>query len=113
MTHNVLMVIMKNIKTKIKTYGGSVITNFQGRKMPKEKARCKCSSIIMLGSVIKGKEMYYSQTLLEKCNYEQKKIKMENLTNDDLEQGSLDEFGNDSNNETESDNEKLNDKFNK
>ena len=29
------------IKTKIKIYGGSVITNFQYKKMPKEKAPCK------------------------------------------------------------------------
>ena len=40
-------------KTKIKTYSGSVITNFQGKKLPKEKAACKCLSIIMLDSVIK------------------------------------------------------------
>ena len=30
------------IKTKIKIYGGSVNTNFQDKKMPKEKAPCKC-----------------------------------------------------------------------
>ena len=28
---------------------------------------------------------YYPQTLLEKCKYEQKKIKIENLIYDDLE----------------------------
>ena len=38
----------KYIKTKIKTYGGRVITNFPRKKMPKEKAPCKCLSIIML-----------------------------------------------------------------
>ena len=31
----------KYIKTKIKAYGGSVNTNFQGKKIPKEKAQCK------------------------------------------------------------------------
>ena len=46
-------------KTKIKTYSGSVITNFQGKKLPKEKAACKCLSIIMLDSVIKVKKKYY------------------------------------------------------
>ena len=30
------------IKTKIKTYAGSIITNFHNKKMPKEKAPCKC-----------------------------------------------------------------------
>ena len=40
----------KYMKTKIKTYGDSVITNFHSKKMPKEKAACKCLSIIMLDS---------------------------------------------------------------
>ena len=32
----------KYIKTKIKIYGGKVNTNFQDKKMPKEKAPCNC-----------------------------------------------------------------------
>ena len=39
---------VKYIKTKIKTYAGSVITNFHNKKMPKEKAPCKCLLIIMI-----------------------------------------------------------------
>ena len=69
----------KYIKTKRKIYVGSMITNFQSKKMPKEKAPCKCLSIIMLDSVIKAKKKYYPQTLLEECKYEHEKIKMENL----------------------------------
>ena len=42
----------KYIKTKIKTYADSIITNFHNKKMPKEKAPCKCLSIIMIDSVI-------------------------------------------------------------
>ena len=42
------------IKTKIKIYAGNVITNFQGKKMTKEKAPCKCLLIIMVDSVIKA-----------------------------------------------------------
>ena len=53
--------------------------------MPKEKTPCKFLSIIMLDSVIKAKKKYYTQTLLEECKYEQEKIKMENLIDDDLE----------------------------
>ena len=60
-------------------------TIFQSKGMPKEKAPCKCLSIIMLDSVIKAKKKYYPQTLLEECKYEQEKIKMENLIDDDLE----------------------------
>ena len=73
--------------------------------MPKEKAPCKSLSIIMLDSVIKAKKKYYPQTLLEECKYEQEKIKMENLIDDDLEKSLSDESDNDFNYETESDNE--------
>ena len=96
------------IKAKTKIYGGSVNTNFQSKKMPKEKAPCKCLSIIMLDSVIKAKKKYYPQTLLEECKYEQEKIKMENLIDDDLEKILSDGSDNDSNDETESDNDESN-----
>ena len=46
----------KLIKTKIKLYDVGIITNFQSKKMPKEKAQCKCLPIIMLDSVIKAKK---------------------------------------------------------
>ena len=35
----------KYIKTKIKTYGDKININFQGKKVPKENASCKCLSI--------------------------------------------------------------------
>ena len=44
----------KYIKTKIKTYDCSTMTNFHNKKTPKERAPCKCISIIMLDSVIKA-----------------------------------------------------------
>ena len=87
---------VKYIKTKIKTHSGSIITNFHNKKMPKEKAPCKCLSIIMIDSVIKANKKYYPQTLLEECKYTQEKIKIENYINNDLEDS-------DSNNETISD----------
>ena len=62
----------KCIKSKIKIYAGS-ITNFHDKKMPKEKAPCKCLSIIMLDSVIKANKKYYPQTLLEECKYPQER----------------------------------------
>ena len=50
----------KYIKTKVKIYAGSMImtgiTNFQNKKMPKEKVPCKCLSIIMLDPIIKVKK---------------------------------------------------------
>ena len=83
-----------------------MITNFQSKKMPKEKAPCKCLSIIMLDSVIKAKKKYYSKALLEECKHEQEKKKMENLIDDDLEKRSSDES------DSESDNDKDNDESN-
>ena len=55
----------KYIKTKIKIYVDSMITNFHNKKMPKEKVPCKCLSIIMLDTVIKANKKYYPQTFLE------------------------------------------------
>ena len=98
----------KYIKTKTKIFAVKMITNSQSNKMPKEKAPCKCLSVIMLDSVIKAKKKYYPQTLLEECKYEQEKIKMENLIDDDLETSSSDESHNDSNDETEFDNDESN-----
>ena len=53
--------------------------------MPKEKAPCKCLSIIMLDSVIKANKKYYPQTFLEECKYMQEEIKAENYIDEDLE----------------------------
>ena len=91
---------VKYIKTKIKTYRDSTITNFHNEKMPKEKATCKCLSIIMIDSVIKANKKYYPQTFLEECKYIQEKIKIESYINKYLENSESDS---DSNNETESD----------
>ena len=82
----------KCIKTKIKIYADNIITNFHNKKMPKEKAPCKCISIILIDSVIK----------IEECKYIQEKIKIENYIDEDLEDS---EFDSDFNNETESDND--------
>ena len=68
--------------------------------MPKEKAPCKCLSIIMLDSVIKAKKKYYPQTLSEECKYEQEKINMENLIDDDLEERLSDESVSESDDES-------------
>ena len=36
------------IKTKIRSYGGEIKTNFQHKKIPKENTAYKCLSLIML-----------------------------------------------------------------
>ena len=81
----------KYIKTKIKTYADSIITNFHIKKMLKEKVLCKCLSILMLDSVIKTDEKYYLQTFLEERKYVQEKIKLENYIDGKLDSDSDDE----------------------
>ena len=90
----------KYIKTKVKIYPGSMITNFHNKGMFKEKAPCMCLSIIMLGSVIKANKKYYPQTLLEEFKHVQEKIKTKNHIDEDLEKSESDS---DSNDETEFD----------
>ena len=81
-------------------YGDSMFTNFQGKKIPKEKAPCKYLSVIMLDSAFKAQKKYYPQTLLEECKQEQEKIKMENLIDDDLEKSLSDESDSKSDNDS-------------
>ena len=83
-----------------------MIADFHNKKMPNEKAPCKCLSVIMLDSIIKANKKYYPQTILGECKYEQKRIKIENLIDDDLEKSESDS---DYNDKTESDNENDND----
>ena len=62
----------------------------------------------MLDSVIRVNKKYYPQTLLEECKYQIKKIKMENLINNDLKPSLSDnetDSDSDNNTDNESDNE--------
>ena len=58
----------KYIKTKIKTYGDKINTNFQGKKIPKENASYKCLSLIMLDPVIRANKKYYPQHFWKSVN---------------------------------------------
>ena len=79
-----------------------MITSFQTKNMREKKASCKGLSIAMIDFVIKAKN---PQGILEECKYEQERIKMENLFDDDLEKSLSDQSHNDSNDELESDDE--------
>ena len=89
----------KYIKTKIKTFNDSIITNFHNKNVPKEKIPPKCLSIIVLDSVIKtDNNKYYPQTFLEEYVYKQQKQQEQKnyITEEELKSDS------DSNNESES-----------
>ena len=102
----------KYIKTKIKTFKDSIITNFHNKKVPEEKIPYKCLSIIVLDSFIKTDNKYYPQTFLEECVYKQQKQKQQKQKNyiteelksdSDSNNESEPESDSDSNNESESD----------
>ena len=63
--------------------------------MPKEKAPCRCLSIVMIDSVIRVNKKYYPQALLEECKNIQEKIKIENYINEDLVVSESDNSSND------------------
>ena len=89
----------KYIKTKIKTFKDSIITNFHNKKIPEEKIPYKCLSIIVLDSIIKIYNNYYPQIFWEECVYKQQKQqkqKQNNYITKELKSDS------DSNNESES-----------
>ena len=77
----------KYIKTRIKTYKDSTITNFYNKsvskKIPEEKVPHECLSIITLDSIIYACEKYYLQVFLE-CKYIQEKIKTKNYIDEEL-----------------------------
>ena len=78
----------KYIKTKIKTYKDSIITNFYNKigskKVPEEKIPHGCLSTIILDSVLYAYEKYYPQTFLEECKYVKTSVKTNNYINKEL-----------------------------
>ena len=77
------------MKTKIKSYGNNINTNFQGKKVPPKNILYKCLSLIMLDSVIRANKKLSLNTFgrMSKRNI---KDKMGNLINDDLNPSSSD-----------------------
>ena len=55
------------MKTKINLYNGSLNANFHGNKVPQEKERYTCFSVLLLDSIVKVGKKYYPQILLEEC----------------------------------------------
>ena len=78
----------KFIKTRIKTYKDSIITNFYDKtgfkEVPEEKIPHKCLSVIIIDSVIYAYEKYYPQTFLEECKYVKTNVRTKNDINSEL-----------------------------
>ena len=78
----------KYIKTKIKTYKDSIITNFcnktGSKKIPEVKVPNKCLSIIIFDYIIYANEKYYPQIFLEECKHAKENIKTKNYIDEEL-----------------------------
>ena len=95
----------KYIKAKIKTYEDNITTNFYNKKgskkVPKEKIRHKCLSIIILDSALYAYEKYHPQIFLEEYKYAKENIKTENYIDKELKSES--DSNSDSNSDSDSD----------
>ena len=58
----------KYLKAKIKSYNGKINTNFHNNKIPKEGFECICLPVILINSVFRTGNNYYSQVFFEECN---------------------------------------------
>ena len=77
----------KYVKTKIKTYEGSITTNFHNKKGSK-KIPHKCLSIIILDFVLYAYEKYHPQIFLEECKHAKENIKPKNYIDNELKSDS-------------------------
>ena len=79
----------KYVKTRIKTYKDSIITDFYDKtgfkEIPEEKIPYEFLSIIILDSVLYAYEKYYPQTFLEECKYMRENVKTKNYIDMELE----------------------------
>ena len=99
----------KYIKTEIKIYKVSIITNFYNKngskKIPEEKVPDKCLSIIILDSIIYAYEKYYPQIFLEECKYAKENIKTKNYIDNELKSESDSDSDSDNDIDIDIDNE--------
>ena len=73
----------KYIKTKIRMYEDTAVTNFHGKKTPKESSLYNCIALVSIDCVIRMNKKYCLQAYLCECKYQERKNKIENMTDDD------------------------------
>ena len=59
----------RHIKTKIKTYGDKVYTNFCGLNVPEDDKECESFTVISIDSLLVYNNKYYLQVFLDDCAY--------------------------------------------
>ena len=58
------------IKTKIRTYGDKVYTNFRDLNLPEDDIECESFTVISIDSLLVYDGKFYLQTFLDNCAYE-------------------------------------------
>ena len=72
------------IKTKIKTYGDKVYTNFRGISVPKDDIECESLTVISIESLLVYENKYFWQIDLDKCYYNIAKKQMTDYLDENL-----------------------------
>ena len=57
------------IKTKLRTYGNKVYTNFRGLNVPEDDIERESFTVISIDSLLLYDEKYYLQVFLDNCAY--------------------------------------------
>ena len=57
------------IKTKIRSYGNEVYTNFRGLSVREDDIECESSTVVSIDSLLVNDNKYYLQAYLENCAY--------------------------------------------
>ena len=61
--------MMIDIKTKTRTYGDKIYTNFRGLDVPEDGVECKSFTVISIDSLLVYDSKCYSQLYLDNCAY--------------------------------------------
>ena len=66
---NALPVYGDKYKSKIRTYGDKVYTNFRGLNVPEDDMKCEFVTVISIDSLLAYNKKYYMQVYLDSCAY--------------------------------------------
>ena len=72
------------IKTKIRTYGNKVYTNFCGLNVPEDDIECASFTVISIDSLLVYEKKYYLQVYLDSCAYKIANKQMTDYLNNNL-----------------------------
>ena len=75
----------KYLKAKIKSFNGTISTNFHNSEIPREACQFIFLSVILIDSVFRTAKNYYPQVFIEECKQFVKDKKIPMYINDDIE----------------------------